>query len=152
MGKIKDYLAKIQGQKVYFDTNVIIYILNNEAPFSHACLPFFEAVENGDIVGCTGEIGLSELLVRPMQTNDLFGIDYVKSLFDERGYFELLPHTREMFELSAYIRATQKLKTVDAVHAATAIKNGCHFMLTHDEKIAKNVKGLNIINIKDFLV
>lgn len=151
MGKIASFLTKTKGQKVYFDDNIFIYVLNNTPHFVDVCLPFFDAVESGDIEGCTGDIGFSELLVKPMQTNDMIGIDQIHSLFDERGYFELISHSREMFEMAAYIRANQKLKMPDAIHTATAIKSGCKYMVTYDDKLARRANGIEVINIREFL-
>ncbi len=151
MGKIAASLAKMHGQRVYFDVKLFIYVLNNTTQWLDACLPFFDAVQNGDIEGCTGDIGLSELLVKPMQTNDMVGVDLVQSLFDGRGYFTLLSHTREMFVLAGHIRGTQKLRMPDAIHTATAIQSGCKFMLTHDATFARRAQGVEVINIGELL-
>lgn len=148
-------LAAMQGQRVYFDVNVLIYVLNNTPVLADVSLAFWEAVQNGHMEGCTGELGLAELLVKPMQTNDLAAADVVRSLFDERGFFTLLAHTRAMFELAAQLRGTQKLKMPDAIHTATAIESGCAFMLTYDLALAQRShgvgSGMEVIHIRDFL-
>jgi predicted nucleic acid-binding protein len=145
-------LSKIRGQKVYFDTNIIIYVINNTAEFVDVCIPFFEAIENGDIIGCSGDVTIAELLVKPMQINDMLAISNIKAMFDVGGYFETFAHDRATFELAAHIRATKGLKFIDALHTATAINNGCGCIITNDKPLARKVTGLEAVDIKDFLI
>ena len=72
---IEHVLAQMQGHRVYFDTNILIYILENAAGYVHVCLPFFQAMADQSIVGCTGEMTLAELLVKPMRINDMISMD-----------------------------------------------------------------------------
>jgi predicted nucleic acid-binding protein len=145
-------LVKMRGHKVYFDTNIIIYVINNTAEFVDVCIPFFEAIENGTIVGCSSDVTIAELLVKPMQTNDMLAISNIKAMFDVGGYFETFAHDRATFELAAHIRATKGLKFIDALHTATAIKNVCSYIITNDKPLARKVSGIEAIDIKDFLI
>lgn len=145
-------LAKMRGHKVYFDTNIIIYVINNTLEFVDVCIPFFEAIENGDIIGCSSDVTVAELLVKPMQTNDMLAISNIKAMFDVGGYFETFTHDRATFELAAHIRATKGLKFIDALHTATAINKGCGFIVTNDKPLARKVAGIEAVDIKDFLI
>ncbi len=149
--RIERLLTKMQGHKTYFDTNILIYVLANVEGYVEVCLPFFSAVALKKIVGCTGEMTIAELLVKPMQDNNMLEIEKIKSLFAEPDYFQTFAHDRATLELAAYIRATQKLKMIDAIHTATAIKGGCKFMLTHDKLMTRNVSGIEVVNIADYL-
>jgi predicted nucleic acid-binding protein len=151
MGSIAQTLARMQGQRVYFDTNIFIYVLDNTTGYVDACLPFFEAVAQQNTIGCTGEITIAELMVKPMRSNDRLATNAIESLFSDQGYFETIGHNRAVLELAAYIRATQGLKMGDAIHTASAIKGGCSFMLTHDGQIQRQVKGIEVVNIGDWL-
>jgi predicted nucleic acid-binding protein len=144
-------LAKMRGHKVYFDTNIIIYVINNTTEFVDVCVPFFTAIENGDIIGCSSDVTIAELLVKPMQTNDMLAISNIKAMFDVGGYFETFAHDRATFELAAHIRATKGLKFIDALHTATAISNGCSYIITNDKPLARKVTGVEAVDIKDFL-
>ena len=98
-------------------------------------------------------MAIAELLVKPMQTNDRVNIERIHALFDnDGGYFEAIPHPRATLELAAQLRATQRLKMIDAIHAATAIKGGCTYFVTHDAGLAKNFQGLEVVNIGDYLL
>jgi predicted nucleic acid-binding protein len=145
-------IAKMRGHKVYFDTNIIIYVINNTTEFVDVCVPFFTAIENGDIIGCSSDVTVAELLVKPMQTNDMLVISNIKAMFDMGGYFETFAHDRATFELAAHIRATKGLKFIDALHTATAINNGCSYIITNDKPLARKVSGIEAIDVKDFLI
>ena len=151
MQAITQTLAKMQGQRVYFDTNILIYVLEASAGYVDVCLPFFTAVAQQDIVGCAGEITLAELLVKPMRTNDMVSMGKIRALFDD-GYFDTFAHHRESLELAAHLRATQGLKMIDAIHAAAAIKGGCSYLLTHDRQIDRQARGIAVVNIDAWLV
>lgn len=150
MGPIEASLQQMQGCRVYFDTNPIIYFLDRVEGYFEACLPLFQALENGDFQAYSSELCLAELLVKPLRDNNHIQARTIKNLFDE-DFFCLLPHDRVVFELAAGIRATQNLKMVDALHAATAIHNNCQFLITGDKGIAKNLKGIAVVNVNEFV-
>jgi predicted nucleic acid-binding protein len=151
MPSIAQTLAQMQGQRVYFDTNILVYVLENSTGYVEACLPFFAAVADGNIVGCTGEITLAELLVKPMRSNEMISMGKIRSLFDD-GYFETFAHNRSSLELAAHLRATQGLRMIDAIHTAAAIQGNCKFMLTHDRQINRQARGIEVVDIAAWLV
>jgi predicted nucleic acid-binding protein len=148
MGTIASTLAALQGHKVYFDTNIFVYVLGGNQEFLARSFPFFQAVEAGCIMGVTGDLVIAELLVKPMMNNDMIALERTEALFDsEEGYFQALPHDRAALKLAAHIRATQKLSMIDAVHVATAIKAGCSHFITNDEQIAERAKAIEVIRL-----
>jgi predicted nucleic acid-binding protein len=151
MVSIAKTLARMQGQRVYFDTHILIYVLENSTGYVEACLPFFAAVADASIIGCTGEITLAELLVKPMRSNDMVSMAKIRSLFDD-GYFESFSHNRSSLELAAHLRATQGLRMIDAIHTAAAIQGNCKFMLTHDKQINRQARGIEMVDIAAWLV
>ncbi len=141
----------MEGSKVYFDTNIFIYFLETDEKFFEVCAPFFKAVEDSVFSGCCGDAVICELLVKPMESNNLLRIKSIKSLFGSNGYFTPLSHTREIFEMTAFIRATQRLKFADAIHIATAIDAGCTHFVTHDKKIVSSALGIKVIDIAELV-
>ena len=49
---LEQAIARRQGSRVYFDTNIFIYVLDNIAGLADVCVPFFKAIEAHDIFGC----------------------------------------------------------------------------------------------------
>ena len=110
------------------------------------------AVAEDKIQGFSGDLAIAELLVKPLKDHDLGTVQKVKALFDAKlGYFTALAHDREVFELAAQLRATQRLGMADAIHAATAIKHGCAYFLSFDAKLARNTLGVEVIDIAQWL-
>ncbi len=142
-------LQRLSGQSVYFDTNPIIYFLNQTPGYFDICVALFQGVDEGRFKACSGDLCLTELLVKPLRDNDPIQVRNIKGLFDD-GFVQLLPHHRPVLELAAQIRATQNLRMIDAVHAATAIHHHCGFVITGDRGIARKVKGVEVVDLNDF--
>jgi predicted nucleic acid-binding protein len=148
MGTLKAALAAMHGHSVYFDTNMFIYFLEGDERYLEKCLPFFQAAQEGSIKAVSGELVIAELLVKPMSANDMIGASKVRTLFDDTGCFQALPHDRNALEFAAHIRATQKLSMIDAIHLATAIRAGCSHIITNDKEVAKRAKGITAIRLE----
>ena len=73
----------------------------------------------------------------------------LRSLFDAHEV-SLIPATRELWEDAARIRADTRLKTPDALHAATALRAGCTLFITNDTDF-RRVQGLPIVVLDDLL-
>lgn len=142
MGTLKNQLAAMHGKRVYFDTNMFIYFLAGDEKYLPVCTPFFQAVENGEITGISGDLAVAELLVKPLRDNDIFGAEKVRTLFNTKGFFTALAHDRATLEFAAHIRATQNIAMIDAIHLATAIHGDCSHIITNDEKVAARAKGI----------
>lgn len=151
MGTLKHHLGAMQGKRVYFDTNMFIYFLAGNEKYLPACSPFFQAVENGEITGISGDLAVAELLVKPLRDNDIFGAEKVRTFFNTHGFFTALAHGRETLEFAAHIRATQNLSMIDAIHLATAIHGDCSHMITNDEKVAARAKGIQCVWLGDLV-
>jgi predicted nucleic acid-binding protein len=120
------------GGPIYLDTNCIIYSVERIAPYAGLLLPVWQGASAGDFLLVTSSIALLEVLVAPLRAGD-------GQL--EAGYRQLLQHSTELrlvpisdtiLEGAAQIRATARLRTPDAIHAATALSEGCTQFLTND--------------------
>ncbi|QTD43794.1 type II toxin-antitoxin system VapC family toxin [Ottowia testudinis] len=150
MGALSTLVQRLAGQSVYFDTNPIIYFLNQTPGYFDICVELFQAVEDGRFNAYSGDLCLTELLVKPLRDNDPIQVRHIKGLFDD-GFVQLLSHDRAVLELAAQIRATQNLRMIDAVHAATAIHHRCSVIITGDKGIAKRLKGIEVVDLNEFL-
>lgn len=151
MGSIENTLAAIResGGNVYFDTNAFIYFLDGGTEFFRKIYPFFEAVDNGEIIGSAGDLVIAELLVKPIKDGNIIAERRIRSLFDTTGKFRVLPHDRGTLELAAYIRARQNFSMPDAIHIATAIGARCTHIITNDNKMADRIEGMKSILLSE---
>ena len=134
---------------VYVDTAPIIYTVERHADYESLLLPLWTAVENQTLRVVTSELTLLETLVKPLRDGDtLLARDYEMLLTATR--LRLQPITAQILKDAAQIRATAKLKTPDAIHAATALALGCVQFITNDDGFRK-VSPLPVIILKDLL-
>ena len=54
MDKVAALLAKIQGQRIYFDANLLIYFFDNTEPYIKVVGPIILACDQNQVFGCTG--------------------------------------------------------------------------------------------------
>jgi len=129
--------------RVYFDANVLIYFVEEHEPYFTASLPLWDAFRAGQIGLETSELTLLEVLVKPAREgNDELGASY-RTLFTDTGGIIVHPVTRAVLERAALVRADHRLRTPDAIHAATAIRVGSPLFLTNDSGFRK-VSGRNV--------
>lgn len=127
-------LARLRGCKVYFDTNIFIYVLNNTPGYAEPCLALLQACADRRLIGLTGDVTLAELLVKPLQVNDAAAVAAVRDLLIEDGAIALVNHDRAAFEEAARLRARHGLKMVDALQLATARQAGAACMISNDRQ------------------
>jgi predicted nucleic acid-binding protein len=141
-------LTRMQGKRVYFDTAPIIFAIENVPGYAELCIPFFQASEARQILGFTGAITLTEMLVKPMRIKNADITARIKSLFAVDDVFTCVDHARDAYVLAAELRAEHNYKMVDALQCATAIVTGCNFFITNDFKF-KSTAGLEVICVED---
>ncbi len=117
--------------RIYLDSCILIYRLDGPAEFADPIVAAIRAV--GGAAFCVSNLVRLECLVGPIRQNDA----------DKRTAFEAhfrkmtrLKLTRSVFDLAAELRAYYRLKTPDAIHAATAITHGCDEFWTNDRRLA----------------
>lgn len=117
------------GGSVYVDANAIIYRVEAIQPFLDASLPLWDALDAGTQSVVSSELSVLEVMVKPVQQGDAL----LQALFEGVLYgtpgFSCLSVTRSVLEIAAGLRATTRLKTPDAIHAATALDAGCTCLL-----------------------
>ena len=133
-------LTKFTG--LYVDTNALIYAF--EAAETDDNLAIAELIERlGASRITTSEVTLSEILVKPFETNDVPRIRRYKALFQREGngVLTVYPISTSILVESAWHRGVQKdlfgrkLKLFDAIHLATATFWGCSHFLSNDTRI-----------------
>ena len=125
-------LARHRHARVYFDSNIFIYVLGRNPDYLPVCIELMQACANEGILGITGDVTLAELLAKPLKENDANAVATVRNLLVNDGAFSLIGHPRICFEQAAALRARHKLKLVDALHLATAIHAGAACFVSYD--------------------
>lgn len=131
---VRSLLDRLRGGRVYFDTNIFIYVLNDTPTWAAPSLMLLEACATRQIAGLTGDVTLAELLVKPLQDNDAAAVAAVKELLVDDGAIQLVSHDRTAFERAARHRARYGLKMVDALQLATAQGAGARCLISNDRQ------------------
>ena len=147
---MKALLERVKGQRVYFDTNPLIYYVEGHETFFDVALPFFEMIERNEIIACTSEFTLAEVLIKPMRDNLHETVAAYQGLLLDSGYFELLPANVKTFIQAAAIGGATGMRTPDAIHLAAALEYGCAFFITNDKKI-KSVGNVEVVYLLNYV-
>ena len=126
---------------IYLDANCIIYFVERIDPYHRLLAPVWDAATRGTTTIVTSELTILEVLVRPLRDRvTLVEQAFRDVLFNSRE-LQLVPVTRSTLEGAARLRASHGLKTVDAIHAATALEISAKLIITNDEQF-RRVSGL----------
>ncbi len=135
---------------VYVDTVAIIYALEEFKDYKPILAPFWEASESGRLTLITSELALMEVLVGPLKSGrrDLQKT-YEKALLTSS--ITLVPISQVILREAARLRAAMpRLRTPDAIHAATALCHDCALFLTNDHGL-RETPGLAVAILDDAL-
>ncbi|HVA90439.1 MAG TPA: PIN domain-containing protein [Chloroflexota bacterium] len=137
------------GSLLYLDTNCIIYSVERTAPYADILLPLWQDASIGSIRLVTSSLTLLEVIVGPLRAGDeLLEVGY-RRLLQQTTDPRLISITDVILEKAARIRATLRLRTPDAIHAATALSEGCTHLLTNDATF-RRVLGLTVTLLNDY--
>ena len=150
MGKIAALLARMSGKRVYMDTNIFIYFLEQREGYFECVAPIIEACEAGKFIGYTGDVAVAETMIQPYREDNLSLVANFKAFFASENFLSIQSHDAAIFDLAAQLRAKHGMKLIDALHYATALKAGCSFFLSNDAGI-KSDTLMEVIAINTLL-
>jgi predicted nucleic acid-binding protein len=135
---------------VYVDANVVIYTVENHPLYAPRLRPFWLAVNAGMVRVFSSELLYLETLVGPHKSgSSQLAANY--ETFLGLPYLQLLPISVSILREAARLRASiPRLRTPDAIHAASARVHGVATFLSNDAGF-RNVPGLNAVIVDDLL-
>jgi predicted nucleic acid-binding protein len=134
---------------VYLDTNPIIYSVERHPVYWPLLQLLWQAAKGKTIEIVSSDLALLETLVGPLKSGDTALATAYEQLF-QQAQTRLLPITQAVLREAAGLRATTRLKTPDAVHAATARQAGCALFVTNDAAF-RGLAGLPVVILDDLL-
>ena len=138
-----------QGCRVYIDSVVIIYTLQGNLNFYELLEPLWAKFQAGNISIFSSELTIPEVLVSPSRTGNRDQIGIYENLLFQSG-IDLVPINREILLLATELRVKHRLKTPDAIHAATALSINCQRFITNDRDFC-NIKKLPVVILSELL-
>lgn len=134
---------------VYIDTMTLIYTVERYPAYWPLLDPLWRAAQARTIEIISSELTLMEALVGPLKS----GNATLERAFEQALLgtgMRLLPITQLVLREAAQLRATTRLRTPDALHAATAQLAGCALFVTNDAGF-RGVPGLPLVVLDDLL-
>lgn len=151
MASLKNFhLALKSVQRIYLDTSVFIYHLENTAPYAKLTEILFDLFETGKKGGCSSTLSILELNVGAYkQHKDILALTYT-TLLQKIKSLNFCAMDLEIADLGARVRAFYGLKAPDAIHVATAINQKCDLMIGND-KAYKKITQVKYLHLSDMI-
>jgi predicted nucleic acid-binding protein len=132
-------------RRIFWDTMLFSYWFANEPQFGRRVAEIYSSMrKRGDRL-CSSAFVLGEVLVPALKAGDQEAADAIENFFHSDAV-ELLSFPSRAARTFAGLRAQQGVKSVDALHLATAGSHGVDAFVTHDRKLKKVVvPGISFI-------
>jgi predicted nucleic acid-binding protein len=118
--------------KLYVDANILIYFIEGNAEFQAMVARVFAEADARGAVLVTSEMSIAECLHGPFKRGDAPLVETYRAFFKDEELIALAPIVVPVLDLAAQVGADLGLKTVDAIHVASAMSAGCDALLTND--------------------
>ena len=128
--------------RLYLDTNPLIYAVEGSPALRSYCLERLRLVANhpsGTLL--TSRIAYTECMVLPIRKRQPQRALMFEAFFTDSGIF-VADVSSEVLALASEVRASTRLKLVDAIHVATAIHFRADRLLTRDSDVC-NLRELH---------
>ena len=129
-------LKRLKNQKIAIDTMIFVYAFEDHPAHPSFLRSFFSALEKGEMESVTSSVTITECLTQPYRVKDFALAAQYMALFRNFPHLSVVPVTDDIAERAAFLRASQNLKTPDALQLATALLSGANFFLTNDQSLS----------------
>ena len=139
-------INQLEGQKVYLDTNIFIYILEGSKEYKDTLSGLLEAAGSGSVRCFSSELSFAEALVLPFKKGNSKHVEQYSQLLSDEIFVSLIPTVRDIYIKAALYRADLGLTLPDAIHVASALEAECDVFLTNDKgiKVPKHITLLGL--------
>lgn len=131
--------------RIFFDTNLLIYLMEGEGEFAARTSLLVSRMKERRDELVTSTLTIGEILVKPMTIGDEAFIKRYMNLLDTPGIV-VVPFDRAVAPLFARIRVDRTIKPPDAIQLACAAHAKCDLFVTNDDRLSKkNIPGVQFI-------
>jgi len=129
-------LTLTPGSKIYLDTNIFIYSLEDFAEYQTQIDQLFRRIEENQCVVVTSELTLAECLIKPYKDRNMDSVEMYEQHLQNSEYLKIVPVHRGILHAAASNRASSTNALPDAIHMATAVNTCCDYFVTNDKRIS----------------
>ena len=135
-------------KKVFLDTNPIIYLLENQEPYSTKVKSFLLDCMGNKSEFYTTTITDIEFMVKPLKEKKLSDIETYKNFLKALNVLKCYIND-SIAEQAAKLRVQyENIKLADAIQLAASMDAGCDVFLTNDKQL-KQVFSANVVYLGD---
>jgi predicted nucleic acid-binding protein len=138
-------------RRIGLDTNVLVYLLEDIAPFGASTKAIMDAVEAGRVSAVLASIGLAELVTGPAATGDGALVERYADELRSMAGLRIEPLSADIALDAAIIRGSRRIGLADAIHMATARGAGATAFVTNDRSLRGTTK-LEVVYLSDLEV
>ena len=135
--------------KLYIDANVLIYLVEESRVFNESVIVALHEAQKRKIRIFTSAISVTECLNGAYRSGFQVLVQRYVDLFADKGFLSLIPIQFPVCLEAARIAAETRLKTIDALHLASAADAGCEAFLTNDYRFKSN-ENIRVIQLSQF--
>jgi predicted nucleic acid-binding protein len=137
-------------RRIALDTSIFIYQLEANPRYLALTDHIFSWLERPRSTAVTSTITMTELLVQPYRDSDEQRVDEFYGLLSTYPNLDWLAPNLEIADLAARIRAIHRLRTPDALQAATAVQAEATGLITNDP-VFERVKDFETLILERLL-
>jgi predicted nucleic acid-binding protein len=131
-------------RRIALDTIIFIYQLEGNQRYLALTDCTFAWLEGPDSEAVTSTITMTELLVQPYRVRNEQRVDEFYGLLSTYPNLEWVAPNLEIADMEARLRALHRLRTPDALQAATAVHAGATALITNDA-VFERVEGFEAL-------
>ncbi|MDD9981028.1 MAG: type II toxin-antitoxin system VapC family toxin [Gammaproteobacteria bacterium] len=136
------------GSRTYLDANIYIYAFEGIETYRRRIAELLAAIDRQDAVVIASELLFTELLPRPIREGRHDLVERYMELIQRTPRIHLAPVDRSVILRSVHLRANFGLRSIDALHLATALVHGCDTFVTNDRHVAR-VDRIRVLTLDD---
>lgn len=131
---------------LFLDSMLFIYYFENHPVFAPKAEKIFQAIESGSVHAVTSVITISEILIKPLEEENLELADEYKNCINSFPHLNIVDLNQHIATLAANLKAKYKLKLPDAFQIGSAIASGATVFLTNDIRL-KKIKEIKVMTL-----
>jgi predicted nucleic acid-binding protein len=124
-------------RRIALDTSILIYHMEANARYLALADAVFLWVEKAGHEAVTSNITMTELLVPSYRENDELRVEEFYGLLSTYPNLRWIAPDLETADIAARMRAAYRLRTPDALQAATALRAAATGLITNDPAFAR---------------
>ena len=133
------------GSRILLDSVSIVYYLERNPRYFAAAAEWMERVNAGRLTAAASVLLLAEVLVPAYRARNPAAARQARAALERVPNLELVEVTAGVSDVAARLRAEHNLRTPDALHVATALREGAGWLVTNDRRLQRvEAEGIQV--------